>query len=553
MSSVLDSNENTKGISLSRIRVHSPNIVQDSLVSARSLTTQLASISPMSSAQNSRKPSLVASNASSTNHNQTIDRFEAPSSTDEADPDELMAQDAIAEFYEYPDNSTAAIKSPLTQHHFRSGSVSMPVPSATASLATSSLNQDASTRATKSIRGSVSTTGSFSISKTVPPASTSNHRKLSIASAVSTSSPEGFPASEATATHAGGDSPTLGRFPMPPSYKPKKTAARDSMLLNRYPNTFENFTKAAKSPPQSPNPTLNTTSTTTRAERGLSIPFLPKFLKLAGNPRQSISSEPSPPIAAAEPGVTLEESIVDPEPTEVDEVPAGRERAQTLQSVFESESSSENSEHDDVSEDRSEQRQEEAFIGGAKLAARRRPKLVEHRSSSYIEKQRVSLKDILAEGGVSALHDRLHPAGTSVLADVNPGPSRLKAKKVLGDNSIKLKRAGIVGMPAVHETTKHMHAEQAGAEKMANREEIEEEWTDGLRSHPPAKRERRVTLPLEIRDGAARIKESIVSTPYPLGYKGKRSGEVEKRAKNERQEVGEGQLWYCTVTVAPHL
>ncbi|KAI4216310.1 MAG: hypothetical protein LQ351_001320 [Letrouitia transgressa] len=477
----------------------------------------------MDSPNNFRKPSVATSSSSNNKRSQTIDRFNLPSSSNEADPDELIANDAIATFYEYPDSSAAATRNAPIQHHFRSGSVSMPVSSENASLASSFLEQDALTEALKSPRRSISTGENSTVPTTAAVAIPTNARKASVASGVSASSPEGFPASEAIATNLDGDSPTLGRFPPPPKAS-RRTAARDSMLLSRYSSTTNTSTKAIKSPispnqssKQSPNPTLNTQSTTTRAERGLNVPFLPKFLKLAGSPRKSISNEPTPSLSHAEAG-----------PAGVDEIPQDRERAQALQSAFESESGSEDA--GDASNEGEGELQEEAFIAGAKLAARRRPMLVEQ-CSSFKAKQNVDLRDILAEGGVSALHDRLHPPGTSILADVNPGPSKSKAKKILGDNSIKFKRAGIVGLPAAEQTAAHVETDPLSREELVK----VEEWTDGLRSNP-VKIERKITLPLQIKDENRGLRQSIVSTPYPLGYKGKLSGKRHKEGDPQNEE-----------------
>ncbi|KAI4164562.1 MAG: hypothetical protein LQ342_001875 [Letrouitia transgressa] len=494
-----------------------------SIHSIENLETLGAMVSPMASPKNSRKPTIASSTSSNNKRNQTIDRFDLPSSPDEADPDEQIANDAIAAFYEYPDSSAAAIKNAPIQHHFRSGSVSMPISSENASLAASSLEQDASSQALKSPRGSISILENSNVPTTTAVAIPTNARKPSVVGGASTSSPEGFPASEAIATNLDGDSPTLGHFPPPPKVS-KRTAARDSMLLSRYSSTTNTSTKAIKSPispnqstKQSPNLTLNTQSTTTRAERGLNVPFLPRFLKLAGSSRKSLSNELTPYLSHIEVG-----------PDEVDEIPQDRERAQALQSVFESESSSEDA-GDTSNEDEGEQ-QEEAFIGGAKLAARRRPMLVEQRSS-FKAKQHVNLRDILAEGGVPALHDHSHPPGTSILADVNPGPSKSKAKKILGDNSIKFKRAGIVGLPSVKQTTAHVQADLSGGEEPLK----VEEWTDGLRSNP-VKIDRKITLPLQIMNENRGLRQSIVSTPYPLGYKGKLSGKRHKESDSQNKE-----------------
>ncbi|KAL8734350.1 MAG: hypothetical protein Q9166_001548 [cf. Caloplaca sp. 2 TL-2023] len=451
----------------------------------------------------SRKASLAASTGNGNNANKTLDRFDIPFSADEADPDEQIAAHTLVDFIDYPNDPHTAIKSPPSRHHFRSGSVSLPGPPRAASfVTTSSAQQDASTRAIKSPRGSASTGGSFAI-----PSAVAESRKKSVASGASNSIPDGFPASEAIPTPDGDDSPTIGRFPLPPTTRPKKGKARDSMLLNRRSHTSDSSSKAHKEA----TPTIDTQDTEAKAEKGLHIPFLPNFLKLAGSPRQSMSAGTEPQRDSME-------------ITEVDEIQPKEQNQGQVKSAFESESSD---------EDADQPYDEHAFIGGAKLAASRRATLIEKGNAGG--KRVVSMQDILNEGGVEALADHLQRDGTSILADSNPGPSGLKAKRLLGESSIKMKRAGIVGMPAVHETTGGVQASLDGADEPVKGEPSR---LDGLRSNPvkraataPAGKGKRVTLPLKIGDDEHKVRrDSIVSTPYPLGYKGRKSADEEDLA-----------------------
>ncbi|KAL8964072.1 MAG: hypothetical protein Q9183_004725, partial [Haloplaca sp. 2 TL-2023] len=425
-----------------------------------------------------------------------------------ADPDEEIAAHTLADFVNYPNDSRTAVKSPAPRNHFRSGSISLPIPSGSASFATSSsAQQDASTRAMKSPRGSASTGGSYATPTAIPPP---DGRKGSVASAVSSSSPDGFPASEAVASPSDGDSPTLGRFPIPPATKVKKGKARDSMLLNRYSHASEGSGRERKES----TPTIDTQNTEKKAERGLVIPFLPKFLKLAGSPRQSVSIVSEPPRDSME-------------ITEVDEIPRPTQNQEQVKSSFEADSSD---------EDTGESYDATAFIGGAKLAASQRPTLIE-RGNAASGTRVMSMQDILKEGGVEAVADHLQRSGTSPLADTNPGPSTLKAKRFLGESSLKQKRAGIVGMPAVHETTNGVPVSLDGAEKpVKGKPGWQMGLFDGLRSNPvkraaTAPSGKKVVLPLQIGEEQKNVRSSIVSTPYPLGYKGRRSGDGEEVAR----------------------
>ncbi|KAL8914130.1 MAG: hypothetical protein Q9172_007149 [Xanthocarpia lactea] len=509
-----------KRISLSSTKAGLPIVVEGPKSPAASLKAKLsfANLMAFPDGASNRKVSLAASIGSSNNPHRTLDRSGNPPSADEADPDEQIAAHTLADFIDYPNDSHAAINSPPPRHHFRSGSISVPAPSGTASfVTTSSALQDASTRAIKSPRGSTSTGGSFATpSAVILPES----RKQSVASGASSSFPDGFPASEAVPTANEDDSPTIGstigRFPLPPTTKVKKGRARDSMLLNRYSHTSDDSIKAQKGR----TPSIGTQDTTEKAEKALHLPFLPKFLKLAGSPRQSMSAQ-------------SDQQRDSMEITEVDELPPKEQNQEPVKSVFEEESSD---------EDPEQTYDEHAFIGGAKLAASRRATLIERGNASG--KRVVSMHDILKEGGVEAVAEHLQRDGTSVLAESNPGPSGLKAKRLLGESSIKMKRAGIVGMPAVDETSGRVEASLNGAEEPVKGNPS---WMDGLRSNPvkraaTAPARKRVTLPLEIGDEHRVRKDSIVSTPYPLGYKGRRSGDEEDLADITHRTYPEKRL-----------
>lgn len=135
--------------------------------------------------------------------------------------------------------------------------------------------------------------------------------------------------------------------------------------------------------PNSPNPTVSsiaTTGTTARAERGLHIPFLPKFLKVLGSPRES---EASP-------------KYYEPEAV----------KKEGNKSVFEYESSDEDVE-------------EMIKIHEARLGIVGRPVLV-HQGSSTV----VGLKDMLRSGPVPSI---IHHPPTQ-----HPGPSTAKVARLLG-------------------------------------------------------------------------------------------------------------------------
>ncbi|KAL9580501.1 MAG: hypothetical protein Q9203_006275, partial [Teloschistes exilis] len=514
--------EGDRRISLGSVQPSSPKIVQRPTSPAISLKANLSFANLMASSNNpsSRKQSVATSPGSSDHANKTLDRFDLPSSADEGDPDDQTAEHTVTDFLNYPNDSHTAVKSPLPRHHFRSGSVSVPNASGSASFATSPSTQpDASVHAMRSPRGSVSTGGSYMFPSVI---NAPNNRKPSVGSVVSvvsTSSPDGFPASEAVATPDDtGDSPTLGymldQFPMPPTTKPTKGKARDSMLLRRNSHTSDGEPKARKVS----TPTIKTQNTEAEAEKRLHLPFLPKFLRLAGSPRHSVNA-------------VTDQGRDSMEITEVDEIVPKPQEPNALKSTFEPDSS------DDEDGDPYDRK---PFIGGAKLASlcQSQAKEVKHTSiRSQSSKKVVSLHDILKESGIEGVADHLQPTGTSVLADVNPGPSTLKAKRLLGESSIKMKRAGIVGMPAVQEGS-GVQAALGDANQTVR--EKPRSWQlglfDGLRSNPVKRAAtaptggKKVTLPpLEIGPEQKNVRNSIVSTPYPpLGFKFRKSGDEEE-------------------------
>lgn len=447
----------------------------------------------------SRKASVAASAKSSNNTKKLTDHFEIYSSADEVDPDEEIAAHTLADFVEYPNDSRTAIKSPVHGHHFRSGSVSLGLPSEAASfVTTSSVQQDGSTRAIKSPHDSASERGSgYAIPDVVP---STDARKMSTTSGASSSSPDGFPASEAVATRNQVDSPTLGQFPLPPTTKVKKGKARDSMLLNRYSQTLETSVKGQNERTSM----ISMRDPEVTAEKGVGISFIPRFLKLAPSPRQGVSTAPQPP----------EDNM---EVTEVDEIAPKEQNAEHIKSKFESDSSD-----DEVGQPYDEH----AFIGGAKLAALHKPNMIESRNNDG--RRVVSMQDMLNERSMGALTDHLRPRGASVHAESSPGLPPSKAARLLGEKNIKLKRAGIVGMPAVHETTGGVQASLHGAdEPVKGRPKPQADLTDGLRSNPvkglattPVGKQ--VVLPIKSSDEPRLAKDSIVLTPYPPGYKGRK-------------------------------
>lgn len=489
-----------KHLSMSSTKSAIPNIVERPASPETSLKANLSFASLMTSPSNlaSRKTSVAASTRSSKMERTTTDQFEIYSSADEAGPDEEIAAHTLADFIQYPNDPLTTIKSPAARHHFRSGSISLGYPSEAASFATSSSAQrDGSTRAIKSPRGSASEHGGdYATSDVVP---SPDARKRSAASGASNSSPDGFPASEAVATNDEADSPTLGKFPRPPTTTIKRGKARNSMLLSRYPQDSESPAKRQKERTSM----ISIQDPEVTAERGLGISFLPKFLKGAGSPRQSVSAAPQPQRDSME-------------ITEVDEIPPKEQNAEGIKSTFESDSSD---------EEAAQPYGKHTFIGGAKLAAMHKPNMIESRRSGG--RRVVSMQDILNEGGMEELTNNPHRRGASVPAEGSASLAPSKASHLLGEKSIKLKRAGIVGMPAVHEAARGVQASpNHKGERVKGQTDEQVRLTDGLRSNPvkeaaTALADREVVLPTKSNDEQRTAKDSVVLTPYPPGYNGK--------------------------------
>ena len=146
------------------------------------------------------------------------------------------------------------------------------------------------------------------------------------------------------------------------------------------------------------------------------------------------------------------------------------------------------------------------------------------------------------------LKEMLH---TAPLAQDNPGPSRGKAMRMIGE-SVEIgrkpisrdgafpvrtpsKREGVIGMPQQEqEDTVTQHQEdRVGSGIFQNKNPFAQ---DGLRSHPvspkddppvaPPHEKRSVSFPpaplqLEIKPEHRFLRQDIVSTPYPPGYQGK--------------------------------
>lgn len=144
-----------------------------------------------------------------------------------------------------------------------------------------------------------------------------------------------------------------------------------------------------KPPNSSPNPTVNsiaTTSTSARAERGLHVPFLPKYLKVLGSPTGTETS------------------------SKCDEPHFNETR---LKSVFEDFSSDEDD--GDVEEIIEMEKTRVGVVG--------KPVLVHHGSTTV-----VGLSDMLRSGPVPSV---IHPLSSFD----TPGPSRTKVTRLLGHDS----------------------------------------------------------------------------------------------------------------------
>lgn len=289
-----------------------------------------------------------------------LDLFDkASSSVSEKSSADEEAAESVSDFSDYPDGSTTGIKSPY------SGSRSERLQ---ATPTTENVSPDFGHDGT-SRKGSESIDGSVLFSEIY------GRRKSSEVSRQVDWNP-GEPIQ---------DSPTVGRH---------FTA---SMRGLKSPTIWDEKSVMSPGSPKfslshnSPNPTINsiaTTSTSARAENGLFVPFLPKFLKVLGSPRESEAS---------------------PEPEAVREAPN--------KSVFEDESSDNDDEDVDEITEIHEARQ--GVVG--------RPVLVHQGSSTLI-----GLKDMLRSGPVPSI---IHPP-LSLGSHSAPGPSTTKVARLLGHEVI---------------------------------------------------------------------------------------------------------------------
>ena len=265
-----------------------------------------------------------------------------------------------------------------------------------------------------------------------------------------------------------GDSPTLGSFPMTMMIEPSRVSPTKNMARSW-------STKVQRSP----SPMENAVTTTSPDTHARHVPFFTKLRRLTGERRDRAESRKSTEIKQGN----------QPEPKE------------EPKSFFNPDSSD-----DDQGES--------PVIVHAKQASISRPAVVDHSPS----RQSKGLKE--------ALRGRQR-----TLVEINPGPSRTKAARFLGEDVHVVqenyaKRAGVVGTPLATEADTQ---ENRGAFEPGKRSDIWRypvpSFADGLRSHPvqppiPEKSSRRkVSFPpaplVEVKPEHRFLRQSIVSTPYP--------------------------------------
>lgn len=276
--------------------------------------------------------------------------------------------------------------------------------------------------------------------------------------------------------------------------------------LDRYPS---GSTRAIKSPrpteegidtPPTTGGSVATADTSARAESGLHVPFLPRFLKLT-SPRRSNDT--------ARPGGEVEGKGADE--GGVSDVEEGEE--------------------------------DEGEVRNASRVSLVKPMVVQTGSP-----RKVGLKEMLLS------------EAPAVASASQPGPlssSRSKIAKFLGEN-IEFgtkKREGIVGMTRGGDDDAAVAPEEEGQDEKAlgmgdGARSAGLSGADGLRSNPvrraktvPGLGKRRVTFPtmapVEVSPEHRQVRQSIVSTPYPLGYKGAKEGEeAEKKTEKENKAGG---------------
>ncbi len=275
----------------------------------------------------------------------------------------------------------------------------------------------------------------------------------------------------AVVPEAMGDSPTLGSFPMTMMVEPPRTPTTKPLVRNW-------STKAQRS--LSPiEDAAATTSTDPRAGRVRHMPFLPKFLRLTSDGRDKEEKRKSNEVKKG----NLPEVKEEPK------------------SFFNSDSS------DDEEE-------ESPVVVHAKHASISRPAVVDHSPSR------------LPVGSRDMRRGRQR-----LSAGNNPGPSRAKAARFLGEDMSIVeetdpKRGGVVGTPPATEVdVKDADGAFGSAKGLDTWKHPAPNFTNGLRMHPvqpavPEKSSRRkVSFPLppliEVKPEHRFLRQSIVSTPYP--------------------------------------
>ncbi len=261
-----------------------------------------------------------------------------------------------------------------------------------------------------------------------------------------------------------GDSPTLGRYPMTMMVEPPKVPTTKSLARN-----WSTKAQRSSSPTED---VVAITSTEPRAGRVRHMSFLPKFLRLTSDGRDKEEKRKSNELKRG----NLPEVKEEPK------------------SFFNSDSS------DDEGES--------PVVVHAKHASMSRPAMVDHSPNRLPARS----------SGVP--RGRQRPS-----AESNPGPSRAKAARLLGEDVSIVeenyaKRAGIVGTPPATEVD---GKEVDGA--FGSWKKPVPNFTNGLRLHPvqppiPEKSsKRKVSFPLpplvEVKPEHRFLRQSIVSTPYP--------------------------------------
>lgn len=256
-------------------------------------------------------------------------------------------------------------------------------------------------------------------------------------------------------------------------------AESSTKLGNERSASMKRFTS-----PDSPNPTINTiatSSTATRAEKSLYVPFLPRFLRVRGTSterqaRQSVDETEDERMKEVKPEIQDELSDVDSK--------------------------------------------NEATVHETRRGILRRPLLVQRASNTVL-----GLKDMLRTTG---------PADTENV----PGPPNRKLKKMFGEDpnfseGSNVKRAGLIGIPIAHNDDLRTFSQEVG--RTVPKPSGLEIWqnsmptqVDGLRSHPIQRSSTMPTgtrkvgfsppLDIEIKPEHRFLRQSIVSTPYPLRH-----------------------------------